>query len=73
MAPLHQILKKVFPSSPHKRITVKLFVNVFVFSVTVTHYAVCLWIYIGDKYLMDDYKHDPWIIANEQFLEYNNF
>jgi hypothetical protein len=66
------LLLKAFPSNAHKRITVKHFVNVFIIIGTGTHYAVCLWISVGKLYLLND-PHDPWIIANEQFLEYNNF
>jgi hypothetical protein len=66
------LLLKVFPSNAHKRITVKLFANAFNIIVTVTHYAVCLWIYVGRMYLLDD-DHDPWILADEQFMEYNHF
>ena len=40
--------------------------------ILISHYCVCIWLSIGDKYLMDDY-HDPWQISNESFQTYNNY
>lgn len=72
MEPLKIILLNIFPNSPNKRIAVKLFVNYFIFILTIAHYAVCLWIYVGDKYLLNDH-HAPWRIANEQIQKYDNY
>lgn len=73
MSPLQTILLKVIPSEPHKRILFNLFVNYFIFVITVAHYAVCLWIYIGgDKFMLDD-DNEPWILANSEFLAYTDF
>jgi hypothetical protein len=35
------------------------------------HFYVCIWIYLGDKYFLNDYN-DPWLISNSgDFGEYN--
>ena len=59
LLPLDLILKKLFSNSRHKRITYKFFLDYAAHLILISHYCVCIWLSIGDKYLMDDY-HDPW-------------
>ena len=72
MQPLTEILNWAFPNSPYRRNKLLMFANYLVFIIVTVHFAVCLWIYIGDKYLFGD-VHMPWRIANPEFLEYSDF
>lgn len=72
IAPVDAWLKKVFPNSPHKRITVRFFFNYTALLVLVAFYCVCFWLWVGDKYLLND-MHDPWQIANSDFENYDNY
>jgi hypothetical protein len=49
-----------------------LFAMYLVIIIVVVHYAVCVWIAIGNRYLFND-ENPPWIIANPEFLEYSDF
>ena len=64
---------RFFPSEPYKRSLFKVFVNYFIFVIILTHYAVTLWIYVGDKYFFESEVNEPWIIANPEFLDYSDF
>jgi hypothetical protein len=71
-APFDLWLRKVFPNSPHKRVTLNFILNYASFLVLVAHYSVCVWLFLGDKYLLGD-EIDPWQIANDDFHGLNNY
>ena len=56
----------------YTRNTLMLFAMYLVIIIVVVHYAVCVWIAIGNRYLFND-ENPPWIIANPEFLEYSDF
>lgn len=49
-----------------------LMVNYMVLLMTTVHYCACMWLYMGDKYLLGD-KVDPWLIANSDFHNQDNW
>lgn len=66
LQPFDVYLRKLFSNSPHKRVTIQFFINYTAMLVLMFHYSVCVWLWVGDKYLMGDY-HDPFFVANEDF------
>lgn len=57
------LLEKLFPNSRITRINIGSIIK-FGYSILLgVHYIVCLWIWIGDKYLMHDLSN-PWMIQN---------
>lgn len=66
MHPITYILQALIPNTPHQRVTMMTLVNYFLILVTIVHYSACLWLYIGDKYMLND-DGDPWMVANDDF------
>jgi hypothetical protein len=68
--PLDHALSVCVKSS-YKRQGYSFIIRMFVNILIMCHFYVCCWLYLGDKYLLND-KNDPWLVANEgDFGEYS--
>ena len=47
------------------------FLSYSMFTIILVHYFACVWIYLGDKFLLGD-EAAPWLLANPEFLACSN-
>jgi hypothetical protein len=53
-----------FVSNSYRRNGYCFIAKLIISIIVMCHFYVCFWIYLGDKYFLND-PHDPWLIANE--------
>jgi acetolactate synthase regulatory subunit len=61
--PLQLGLQVILPNNRSGRLNMNQIIKFVYFILICVHYLICLWIWIGDKYLMND-PNKPWLVLN---------
>lgn len=63
--PLRTLVELVIPNSRIGRLNLSLVIKFLFFILVGAHYLICLWIWIGTRFLFKD-SNEPWLISNPE-------